>query len=509
MHAREAILAVLVAAGPLAAAASGQTTWLVSNDPGESPHFNDPRAALASPLVVSGDTLEISAGLGPYLVAALGEPIDFGTKNIIMRAQAGETPIFRETFNDFPIDPKFIVIRGGQTSATRIEGIQFEVWGYVLRAIDIVGSPVFVDCVFNDISSRDNAIHISGAGSAPVFDNCVMVGTIAGVSLIAPGAAAIRNCRFQDNFSTFSSVHMSGGGSVSDCQFINNGAFDGAVAIQVGPSGATIERCFFRHLGDSAPMVVQVSGSTTIVNCVFDRCRASIATISIDNRPITATVVNCTLAGGIGQSAMGVGSQATVEVRNSIVWGNTLSQPVFHGSGAMDVAHSIVQGGWAGTGNITLGAGATPRFTNALFGDLTIRPDSPAIDAGDNAAVPAGVTTDVAGNARFFDVPGVPNSGSGVSPIVDMGAHESQGLQTPCAPDLTITAIPGSPGYGTPDGTLSGDDFFYYLILFAGNDPAADLTTTALPLIPGYGVPNGIVNNDDFFVYLALYSQGC
>jgi autotransporter-associated beta strand protein len=39
--------------------------------------------------------------------------------------------------------------------------------------------------------------------------------------------------------------------------------------------------------------------------------------------------------------------------------------------------------------------------------------------------VPAGITTDLAGNARFADVPGVADTGSGTAPIVDMGAFES------------------------------------------------------------------------------------
>ena len=79
-----------------------------------------------------------------------------------------------------------------------------------------------------------------------------------------------------------------------------------------------------------------------------------------------------------------------------------------------------------------------------------------------------------------------------------------------CRPDLTTTAIPGSPGYGVPNGVLNNDDFFYYLAQFAaGNLAVADMTTTAIPGSPGYGVPNGILNNDDFFFYLAIFAAGC
>jgi len=81
---------------------------------------------------------------------------------------------------------------------------------------------------------------------------------------------------------------------------------------------------------------------------------------------------------------------------------------------------------------------------------------------------------------------------------------------TGCAPDLTTTAVPGSVGYGVPNGVLNNDDFFYYLSQFAANNLAvADLTTTAVPGSPGYGVPNGVINNDDFFYYLSIFAAGC
>ena len=79
-----------------------------------------------------------------------------------------------------------------------------------------------------------------------------------------------------------------------------------------------------------------------------------------------------------------------------------------------------------------------------------------------------------------------------------------------CEPDLTTGAIAGQPGYGTPNGTLNNDDFFYYLAqVAAGNVAAADLTTGAIAGQPGYGTPNGVLNNDDFFYYLAIFAAGC
>jgi hypothetical protein len=112
------------------------------------------------------------------------------------------------------------------------------------------------------------------------------------------------------------------------------------------------------------------------------------------------------------------------------------------------IAYSLVQGGWDGSGihneggsSVTNGGGnidADPLFVRDPdpgdgdwttlddndYGDLRLQSGSPAIDAGDNAAVPPGITTDLAGNPRFMDVSSVPDTGNGTPPIVDMGAYE-------------------------------------------------------------------------------------
>jgi len=68
-----------------------------------------------------------------------------------------------------------------------------------------------------------------------------------------------------------------------------------------------------------------------------------------------------------------------------------------------------------------------------------------------------------------------------------------------CPADLT-----GPGGDGVPDGTLTSDDFFFYLGLFADGDPQADLTGPG-----GDGEPDGSLTSDDFFFYLGLFAQGC
>jgi hypothetical protein len=63
---------------------------------------------------------------------------------------------------------------------------------------------------------------------------------------------------------------------------------------------------------------------------------------------------------------------------------------------------------------------------DAANSNLCLQDTSPAIDAGNNAAVPTEVTTDLDDNPRFVDIPTVPDTGHGAPPIVDMGAYEVQ-----------------------------------------------------------------------------------
>jgi hypothetical protein len=59
-----------------------------------------------------------------------------------------------------------------------------------------------------------------------------------------------------------------------------------------------------------------------------------------------------------------------------------------------------------------------------LDDNLHLSAYSPAIDAGDNDAI--GESSDLAGNARFYDDTAVSDTGNGTAPIVDMGAYEKQ-----------------------------------------------------------------------------------
>jgi len=96
-----------------------------------------------------------------------------------------------------------------------------------------------------------------------------------------------------------------------------------------------------------------------------------------------------------------------------------------------------------------------------------------------------------ADEAFFFGLDLV--AGPGSAYVFDAGSSSD------CPADLT-----GPGGDGVPDGTLTSDDFFFYLGLFAAGDPQADLTGPG-----GGGEPDGSLTSDDFFFYLGLFAQGC
>src|SRR5262250_2016942 len=104
------------------------------------------------------------------------------------------------------------------------------------------------------------------------------------------------------------------------------------------------------------------------------------------------------------------GYSSSPTVTNCILWTDWPNE--FEGDAA-NVRYSDVQGGYAGDGNIDV----DPLFVNSGSGDLRIQHDSPCVDAGDNTAVPNGITTDLDGNPRFLDVACRPDTGNGTAPI--------------------------------------------------------------------------------------------
>ncbi|MEJ5310776.1 MAG: choice-of-anchor Q domain-containing protein [Anaerolineae bacterium] len=187
-------------------------------------------------------------------------------------------------------------------------------------------------------------------------------------------------------------------------------------------SAPTLNRVIFQS--NSATLgggMSNESSNPRMTNAAFSGNSASSAGGGIYNTGSSPTLTNVSFSRNSASSAGGgmanvVASNPTIV--NAILWGNGAQfDAEIHNNGSTpNVTYSIVMGGYAGAGNLN----ADPRFVDAVNGNLRLQADSPAIDAGNNAAVPGSVTTDLDGRPRIAD-----GNDDGVE-TVDMGVYEVQ-----------------------------------------------------------------------------------
>jgi hypothetical protein len=194
----------------------------------------------------------------------------------------------------------------------------------------------------------------------------------------------VANCTFSGNSG------LSGGGMYNENSnpTVINCAFSG--------NGSRIDGAGMANWADSNPMVVDC---TFIGNVVYLEGGGG-GMANIDSSP---TVTNCTFS---GNTAEGWGGVAGGTVINCIIWNNTPGQV----SSSTVVAHSNIQGGYPGTGNID----ADPLFVDPDNGDFRLQPGSPCIDAGHNNAIAGRTDTDLHDNPRFADDADTADTGCGV-----------------------------------------------------------------------------------------------
>jgi hypothetical protein len=290
---------------------------------------------------------------------------------------------------------------------------------------------------FSDPRGRGGGMYNVG-GSSPTLVNCTFAGNSAfegGGMYNADGSSpALTNCTLSGNSAEFEGGGMLNVGSsptLTNCTIAGNGTdlgSGGGGGVYNSASSPTLTNCTIAdNIAADGGGVYNSASSPTLTNCVLRDNRAEFFNGGgMYNWASSPTLTNCTISGneaftpgpGINGSGGGVynGGGSFPTLANCILWGNVAEEQGASiedsgdsfGNDRTTAHHSLVQGGWPGAGNLD----ADPLFA----GDLRLRPGSPAIDAGDTAAVPAGVTTDLAGNPRV--------QGS----AVDMGAYESEPL---------------------------------------------------------------------------------
>ncbi len=194
-------------------------------------------------------------------------------------------------------------------------------------------------------------------------------------------------------------------------------------------------------------------GSPTLVNAVFTSNQAKDGGAIANDNNSSPVLINVTLSGNSATGSGGGIDNAAVSsptITNAILWSNTaptgsqihndvVSHPV--------ISYSDIQGSGGSGGGWDTSVGvdggnnidSDPLFVDVANGNVRVNPGSPGINAGDNSAVPAGVTTDLDGNQRIADV------------TVDMGAYEFQGVPT-------LFAFPDPIAFQTECDTITLDN---------------------------------------------------
>ncbi|MBX3000132.1 MAG: hypothetical protein KF893_16540 [Caldilineaceae bacterium] len=319
---------------------------------------------------------------------------------------------------------------------------------------------------------------IYNSGGSPTLAYLTLEGNYAatrggGMSNEAGSSPTLSNVTFRNNTSAFWAggvLNWGGSPTFTDVTFSGNRAGgDGAGMMNIGSSPALTNVTFrdnsaggggggMHNLSNSNPTLTNVifagnqtdtsgggvynhDSSPTLTNVIFSGNRAvEDGGGMYGNTYSSSTLTGVTFSGNRAQSDGGAiyneyNSDATIQ--NSILWNNqdssgagTANSSLVNVTSTPVIRYSLVQGcnpGGAWTSSCGTDDGnnladvdpllvtpVNPASAPTTAGNLRLQAASPAVNAGDNALIPSGVTTDLAGNARI---------GQGT---VDMGAFELQ-----------------------------------------------------------------------------------
>ncbi|MBX3724989.1 MAG: hypothetical protein KF823_03630 [Xanthomonadales bacterium] len=437
------------------------------------------QAAIA--LAQAGDRVLVDPGTWPG-------PVDFGGKDIVVESLAGpaDTVIDGEGAAGFVVtfangEGRDAVLRGftvtggfgqggsmgaGPGGGVRIVGASPTLEGNLITGnagvlgggVSVVdGAPALVgNSLSGNTALQGGGLYVQG-GALDALDNRFEDNTavqFGGGAAVLWGAAV----RMTDSLFVGNTASSFGGGlyaghaslDLVGNDFIGNGRADagsspgswilrtsGGGAIYATGSSGRIDRS--RLLDNVAAfgtaLYVAGGGNLEILNSLFagNALACGCGTGVVYANAASPRLVNITLADNGGFVGVFTTYNAFPSIANSILAGQVSPTA---GNGQAQLAWSLYQGtpfaASLGDGN---------REGDPLLdaqADWAPLAGSPAIDAGDNFAVPADVLADLAGNPRFRDDPDTPDSGNGAAPLVDLGAIEFD-------PGAALVALHASP----------------------------------------------------------------
>jgi len=300
--------------------------------------------------------------------------------------------------------------------------------------------------------------------------------------------ATISNCTIIANYAEFGAGMLNENGAsatVSNCVFADNvaGQETGGYYCNSTVNTSVTTACTFRNnygSVDSGGFLARAR--CTLTNCVFTGNSATsgggLMTIAVQGN---FTMSDCTFSGNSATSGGAIfnasGGPSNFPVYNNcIVWGNTAATgpEVLNIGSSPTWRYSLIRGSggsgsWVGSFGTNGGGNkdANPMFVDAdgadnIVGtaddDLRLFSGSPAVDAGSNALVPSGITTDRDGNPRYTNDIYTPDTGAGSAPIVDMGAYELVDGDGDLVPDIIDNCVQTpNPSQTDTDGDHVGD----------------------------------------------------
>jgi predicted outer membrane repeat protein len=357
-----------------------------------------------------------------------------------------------------------------------------------------LSAPTMVNCIFDDnqAEASGGGLYVLGAvdAQAPRLEECTFsnnrAGTVGAALRAWDSSIALLNCTFTSNHATYNGGALANGGTCAP-QVVNCW-FEGNRADTLFAPGDTY--------GGAIDNGEHVQG--VIANSVFiaNRADATLPSVSfggaIANRGFAdPRIVNCTMKGNLANVAGGVcnADNADADVANCILWDQT-DEIVLRDAASISIRHSVVRSGWIGAGNINI---------DPMLEGINLPAGHPAIDGGDNTALPADaldldqdgdllepLPLDYHGQPRRIDDPQAPDWGVGTPPLVDMGAAE---FRPHCAGDVN------------DDATVNVEDFFALLQHWGACPTAPESCPWDLTGAAG-SAPDGSVGVNDFFALL-------
>lgn len=377
------------------------------------------------------------------------------------------------------------------------------------------------------------------AEGAMTISNCLFTSNIGSVGAAVYngdfGVHTISDCTFTYNsgFEGAGVYNIFSDSSITDCTFIGNTASGGTFSVGGGASNyfcnPTYARCTFTR--NSAELggggMYNEGEQPRITACRFQGNRAAGETYGWGGGVLSGyftspEFINCSFVGNVAQQggaalhvvfsaprfincamssnlasdgggALHGYTDETARLTNCIIWGN--SAP--HLGGTLPaITYSCVENGFAGQGNVA----SAPMFasdpspgpdgvwatSDDEFGDLRLLPQSPCIDAGDNAALPPTILVDLADQKRFADDLATPDTGNaaGMSAVVDIGPLERQDVE--CAADI-------APRESGGDGLVNVHDLLAVIATWGEEGGPADVNA------------DGVVNVEDLLAVIAAW----